>query len=102
MVYIEKMKALVVFTKQALKAADKAPWHIQEKLALWAKSVANYGLISVQQIPGYHDEPLKGKRTGQRSIRLSRQWRAIYTINEDNTIQLVTVIEVMAHDYRTQ
>ena len=34
-------------------------------------------------VPGYHDEPLKGHRAGQRSIRLSRAYRAIYEIKED-------------------
>jgi len=52
----------------------------------------------VRKIPGYHDEPLKGDRAGQRSIRLSRAYRAIYEIRKD-VAQLVSVEEVSKHDY---
>ena len=49
-------------------------------------------------MPGYHDEPLKGRRAGQRSIRLSRAYRAIYEIKED-TAKFVSVEEVSKHEY---
>ncbi len=48
-------------------------------------------------IPGYHDEPLKWERTGQRSIRLSKAYRAFYVEHDDMVI--VEVIEVNKHDY---
>ncbi len=51
-----------------------------------------------QKIKGYHDEPLKGKRKGQRSIRLSKSYRAIYTIKK-NEIEFVSIEEVNKHDY---
>ncbi len=54
----------------------------------------------VRKISGYHDEPLKGKqRNGQRSIRLSKRYRAIYMIDEANTIHFIKIIEVNKHDY---
>lgn len=56
-----------------------------EKLADWALAVETYGLEEVRKVPGYHDEPLKGKRAGQRSIRLSRAYRAIYIIVQGST-----------------
>jgi len=46
--------------------------------------------------PGYHDEPLHGQRQGQRSVRLSRSYRAIYFEHEAGTV-LVEVIEVNKH-----
>lgn len=49
-------------------------------------------------MPGYHDEPLKGRRAGQRSIRLSRAYRAIYEIRVDD-VTFVSVEEVNKHDY---
>jgi proteic killer suppression protein len=49
-------------------------------------------------VPGYHDEPLKGDRAGQRSIRLSRAYRAIYEIKED-TVKFLSVEEVNKHKY---
>lgn len=47
---------------------------------------------------GYHDEPLKGDRIGQRSIRLSRAYRAIYEIRGD-TAAFVSIEEVGKHRY---
>jgi toxin HigB-1 len=56
-------------------------------------------LPTVQQRVGYHDEPLQGKRYGQRSIRLNHQWRLIY---EEKTGTVIEVQEVTAHDYRVR
>lgn len=53
----------------------------------------------MRKIPGYHDEPLRGKRDGQRSIRLSKSYRAIYEIKQDGSIEVVMVMEVNKHDY---
>ena len=54
-------------------------------------------------MPGYHDEPLRGNRQGQRSIRLNIVYRAIYIISTDETakevIQFVLVEEVNKHGY---
>jgi proteic killer suppression protein len=47
---------------------------------------------------GYHDEPLKGARAGQRSIRLSRAYRAIYEV-KGGTAKFVSIEEVSKHDY---
>jgi hypothetical protein len=44
-------------------------------------------------------EPLIGQRASQRSIRLSRQWRAIYEVQSGSDVVLVLVKEVMPHDY---
>lgn len=56
------------------------------------------GLDEVKKIPGFHDEPLKGNRQGQRSIRLNKQWRAIYRIVHEK-IEFVLIEEVAPHDY---
>lgn len=56
------------------------------------------GLEETRKVPGYHDEPLKGDRAGQRSIRLSRSYRAIYEVKKD-TVEFVSVEEVNKHDY---
>lgn len=57
------------------------------------------GLESVRKIKGFHDEPLKGKRSGQRSIRLNKSYRAIYVINRDGGVEIVEVQEVNKHEY---
>ena len=68
------------------------------KRADWALAVEAYGLEEIRKVPGYHDEPLKGKRAGQRSIRLSRAYRAIHIISY-SALEFVSVEEVHKHDY---
>ena len=71
----------------------------------WISSVETEGLEEVRQTPGYHDEPLKGARAGQRSIGLSKSYRMIYTVRRDETAkrsQIVTCVvieEVTKHGY---
>lgn len=79
------------------KDLKKLQPHLIEKLKMWAKTVNNHGIEEARKCKGYHDEPLKGDRKGQRSIRLSKSYRAIY-IEDKKTIK-ITVIEVNKHDY---
>ena len=88
----------VEITKLAEKQLRKMPQHIKDNLIIWVMAVEQDGLEEVRKVPGYHDEPLKGDRAGQRSIRLSRAYRAIYEIKED-TAKFVLVEEVNKHDY---
>lgn len=74
------------------------PAHVALELAAWVEAVETTGLESIRRVSGYHDEPLKGKRRGQRSIRLSLAYRAIYTIRNDQ-MEFVSVEEVSKHDY---
>ena len=80
------------------KNLHKIPLQIRKKLFTWVAAVEERGLKEVRKIPGYHDEPLKGDRQGQRSIRLNKQWRAIYQIINKN-IEFVLIEEVTPHDY---
>ncbi len=94
-----RKKAEIVFTKQALKDIERVPKHISMKLQGWIEDVEYEGLGYVQKIAGYHDEPLKGQRQGQRSIRLNRAYRAIYLLDDLNYIHLITILEVNKHEY---
>jgi proteic killer suppression protein len=80
------------------KKLHKIPLPIQRKLFTWVVAVEKRGLSEVRKIPGYHDEPLKGERQGQRSIRLNKQWRAIYQVI-NKKIEFVLIEEVTPHDY---
>ena len=53
----------------------------------------------MRKLPGYHDEPLKGERAGQRSIRLSRAYRAIYIVASTGAVEFISVEEVTKHVY---
>jgi len=89
----------VELSKQALKDLQKVPSHVVVKLQAWIDDVGIQGLNEIRKIPGFHDEPLKGKRRGQRSIRLTKAYRAIYIRDETGTIHFVEIIEVNKHDY---
>ena len=90
--------SLVDYSK-ARKDLKKTPKHILAKFFFWIETVETHGLRYTQTLKGYHDEPLKGDRKGQRSIRLNKQWRAIYRLTSRNEIELIEVLEVNPHEY---
>lgn len=66
----------------------------------WQKTVELMGLKYTQEISGYNDEGLKGKRQKQRSIRLSQGYRAIYEIVKDTKeVRIIEIQEVNKHKY---
>lgn len=89
----------ILVSNKVIKALEKAPKQVQTKFLLWRQQIKLFGLEAVRHIPSFHDEPLKGKRQGQRSIRLNKQWRAIYEMDSSGTLK-VYVLEVTPHDYR--
>ena len=89
----------VALSNIAIEQLQWMPLYIKEKLYKWVEQVKLLGLSEVRKIKGYNDEPLKGKRAGQRSIRLNKAYRAIYLIQKDQTIKFVEIKEVNKHDY---
>ena len=87
----------VQYDEKIAKDLQKLPDFIIEKLKIWAKSVNSLGIAKVRESKGFHDEPLKGSRQGQRSIRLNKAYRAIYIV-EKKLIKII-VIEVNKHEY---
>ena len=81
------------------KDLRKLPAYIRVELYDWAKAVELEGLRNIRKCPSYHDEPLKGERFGQRSIKLSRGYRAIYSENKNGEINIILIEEVNKHDY---
>lgn len=79
------------------KQVKKVPDAIKKVAETWVRSVELKGIIEARHIPGYHDEPLQGKRFGQRSIRLNRCYRLIYEENKFENI--IILLEVTKHDY---
>ena len=53
----------------------------------------------VRKIPGFNDESLKGDRKGQRSIRLSKSYRAIYELDKREVLKFLKIVEVNKHEY---
>ncbi|MBT7900313.1 MAG: hypothetical protein HN601_05125 [Candidatus Marinimicrobia bacterium] len=81
------------------KKLKKIPIHIVRNLQRWALQVETLGIVEVRKIPGDHDEPLSGKRKGQRSVRLSIHYRLFYVEVHDNEVNLIQVEEVNKHEY---
>lgn len=79
------------------KQIKRVPSHIEEKVQSWIWSIQRKGLRKTQRMPGLHDEPLQGKRWGQRSIRLNRAYRLIYTVVTDEIH--IEILEIHKHDY---
>lgn len=93
------MIKVVKLGRQAHRDLSKCPGYIASKFKYWVALVESEGLEAVRLIKGFHDEPLKGKRKGQRSIRLNQAYRAIYVILEDSSIEFVEVQEIHKHEY---
>ena len=89
----------VKLSEQAEDDLEQVPVHVAFKLQAWISGVKTHGLREIKKIPGYHDEPLKGKRVGQRSIRLNRAYRAIYIKNNNGVVEFIEVTEVNKHEY---
>ena len=89
----------MLLSKRAVKDLEEVPAHVALKLQAWKDGVEAFGLEEMRKRPGFHDEPLRGDRKGQRSIRLSRSYRAIYRIVKDQVV-FVLVEEVNKHDYK--
>jgi mRNA-degrading endonuclease RelE of RelBE toxin-antitoxin system len=79
------------------KACKKAPKAVVKKYELWKSLVFRHGPAKLREFPGFHDEKLKGERIGQRSSRLSLQYRVIYEIDRKSVT--VFVLETTPHEY---
>jgi toxin HigB-1 len=90
---------LVRMSAFAEKQLRKLPPYIREVAIGWSDAVERSGLREVRKSPGYHDEPLRGERVGQRSVRLNRSYRLIYEEEPGENIITVLVVEVNKHDY---
>ena len=89
----------VNISKDAEKDLRRLPEHIVFKLGAWIDGVKAYGLRAIRIMPGFYDEPLKGSRKGQRSIRLNKVYRAIYSVVDDKKPNFINILEVTKHEY---
>jgi proteic killer suppression protein len=83
--------------KGILKEIKGIPPQVLKKYELWKDLVFRHGPQILKEFPGFNDEALKGKRIGQRSSRLSRQYRIIYQVHKEQIT--VYVLEVNPHEY---
>ena len=90
---------VVELSRPVLKQIRRVPRHVVDKLLGWVRLVEQQGLESARRIPGFHDEPLHGRRAGQGSVRLSKAYRALYRIDDRGAVEVVVVEEVSKHGY---
>jgi proteic killer suppression protein len=88
-----KLSRTRLFEKQLAKVPD----FIRKKVIFWIFLVEHNGVWEIAKSPGFHDEPLKGARKGQRSVRINKSWRLIYRIIADRVH--IELLEVHKHDY---
>jgi toxin HigB-1 len=88
-----------IWSKTVDKQLRSIPRHIADKFRYWVLAVETDGLREVRRLPGYHDEPFRGRHRGQRSVRLSRAYRAFYVERASGDVEIIEVIEVSKHDY---
>lgn len=89
----------IVDLSPVAKKLKKVPKDIIKRLQRWIFYVESQGLLETRKIPGFHDEPLKGKWKGYRSVRLGRTWRAIYLHKKNGSVNIAIVEEVNPHEY---
>jgi proteic killer suppression protein len=94
-----KKPAEVIFTKFVQKQFKRLPERVQKSMRFWSEVIENEGVETMRRVPGYHDEPLKGDRVGQRSSRLNRSYRVIYEESDTGEILIISVLEVNKHEY---
>jgi Txe/YoeB family toxin of Txe-Axe toxin-antitoxin module len=70
---------------------------VVKKYELWKSLVFRHGPEKLKEFPGFGDEQLKGRRAGQRSSRLSLQYRVIYIV--DRSRVTVVVLQITPHNY---
>ena len=76
------------------KQLKTAPAEIQMKYLIWRNRVEQTG----PNLPGgYRVHALRGKRKGEKSARLNRQWRVIFRAFHDQLI--VEALELTPHKY---
>jgi mRNA-degrading endonuclease RelE of RelBE toxin-antitoxin system len=83
--------------KKLEKIIDKLPAQVVKKYELWKDIIFRHGPEKLKEFPGFHNEKLKGERSGQRSSRLNLQYRVIYAVDKD--IVTIYVIEITPHNY---
>jgi proteic killer suppression protein len=90
----------VTWGKIVDKQLERVPDIIARKFRIWVALVEEGGMWEMRKCKGFHDEPLKGKRQGQRSVRLNKAYRAIYVEHKTGEVELIEVLEVNKHEYR--
>jgi proteic killer suppression protein len=93
------IRTQILLTRFAVKQLKKLPKNILAAYYTWVKTIELEGVRNTRKLSGYHDEPLKGDRKGQRSVRLNKSYRIIYEETNTGSIIIIVVQEINKHEY---
>ena len=94
----KQIKTEVKISNPAKKEIAKLTQELRDSFQVWVVSVTELGLAEGSKPAGYNLEKLSGNRKGQRSVRLSKGYRVIFTYSKGE-IHIVTVLDVNNHKY---
>jgi proteic killer suppression protein len=89
----------IILSNVARKQLDHCPAHIARKYDYWVDLLKTVGLREARKYKEFQDEPLHGRRRGQRSVRLSKGYRIIYRELDPNPYEVIEILEVNKHEY---
>lgn len=79
------------------KICRKLPLQVVKIYELWKEIVFRHGPEKLREFPDFRDESLAGELEGQRSSRLSLQYRVIYLVERE--VVTVYALTVTPHKY---
>ncbi len=85
----------ISLVSEAKEELDEVPPQVRKKFDLWVVGVQAFGPWLKG---GWRTEALSGVLKRFYSIRLNRQWRAIFEVRAERK---VIVIRIVAHDYKS-
>ncbi len=89
----------VTWNRKVGKQLDKIPTYLRDKFYAWVIAIERMGISETRKLTAYHDEPLKGIREGERSIRLNKAYRVIYIEIAEHSNLEIKILKVSKHEY---
>jgi addiction module RelE/StbE family toxin len=86
--------------RRVSRQLDRLPTDVLKRYEKWKDIVVVSGPQGLRLIRGFRDESLKGQWKGNRSSRLTGQYRVLYRVDRERIV--VEVVSVSAHDYRAR
>ena len=87
----------ILEASEVKKELRRCPQRIREKYEQWKAIVQAGGPKALLNLPGLHDEALRGRWREFRSSRLNLQWRVVYQVQAAHVT--IAVVRISAHDY---
>ncbi len=90
---------IIVESKTSLKQIKRMPNYLIKKYQIWCNLLVEHGHSILLDFPGYHDEKLQGELADYRSSRLNKQWRVIYSVDQESKVTVINILKITPHKY---